>query len=219
MSDLDSFAFEPGQQVQCKTRYDDVFTGEVVAFDLASKILILKSPTTSSGNPNTASSTNHDLHCLVLDSVSEVDILEEPQPGKCTNDLPSLGVRYVNAKIATALNERYRLVQAVSNGVSKEGISLYTEFLKKYDRAEDVTWKEKVKIVVMNTVVVSPPYKETNCEPLSKKTRDEGDLRAVNYVKNIVKKFWENHPTKQKQQVATEPVVSSTISSTTKAST
>ena len=187
MSDLDSFAFEPGQQVQCKTRFEDVFKGEVMAFDLNSKILILKSPSSS------GTGTNHDLHFLVLDSVSDVEILEEPHV-ECTNDLPSIEMKCVKAKHTANASERLRLVEAVSNGVTQDGISLYTAFSKLYDRAtDDVTWKDKVKIVVMNSVVISPPYKESDCEPINPKTQKE----AVNYVKSNVRKFWESC-TKQK---------------------
>lgn len=189
MSDLDSYAFEPGQQVQCRTRFDDIFKGEVVAFDLSSKILILKSPS-SSGVP-----TNHDLHFLVLDSVSDVQILEEPRGECATDQLPSIEMKNIKAKQAAALDERLRLVEAVGNGVSQDGISLYTALTKKYDRASDITWKDKVKIVVMNSVVISPPYKETDCHSLTARTQKE----AVVYVKSIVRKFWESCQ-KQKQQ-------------------
>lgn len=184
MSDLDTnlVAFEPGQQVQCKTRFDDVFKGEVVAFDLNSKILTLKSPS-SVGN-----GSNHDLHFFVLDSVSDVEILEEPK-GERNNELPSIEMKYIKAKQTAALNERLRIVEAVEKGVSQEGISLYTIFSKKYERATDVTWKDDVKIVVMNSVVISPPYKESDCEPISPKSHKE----ALNYVKSIVRKFWEDN--------------------------
>lgn len=181
MSDLDTYAFEPGQQVQCKTRFDDVFKGEVVAFDLNSKILTLKSP-------SIVNSSNHDLQFLVLDSVSEVEILEEPQE-KRNNELPSIEMKYIKAKQDAATAERLRIVEAVEKGVSKEGISLYIAFTKKYERATDITWKDDVKIVVMNSVVISPPYKESDCEPISPKAHKE----ALNYVKSIVKKFWEDN--------------------------
>lgn len=184
MSDLDRnlVAFEPGQQVQCKTRFEDVFKGEVVAFDLNSKILTLKSPSTS-GN-----ASNHDLQFLVLDSVSDVEVLQEPL-GERNNDLPSIEMKYIKAKQTAALIERLRIVEAVEKGVSQEGIALYSAFSKKFERATDITWKDDVKIVVMNSVVISPPYKESDCEPTSPKA----DKQALNYVKSIVRKFWEDN--------------------------
>jgi len=188
MTDLDSFAFQPGQQVQCKTRFDDIFKGEVVAFDLNSKILILRSPASS------GSVKNHDLHFLVLDSVSDVDILEEPH-GETTTDLPCIEMKYIKEKQATALSERLRIVEAVGNGVSQDGISLFTEFTKIYNRESDIVWKDKTKIVVMNAVIISPPYKEANCEPWNPSVKEE----AVLYVKNVVRKFWESQSAIQKQ--------------------
>lgn len=178
MSDLDSFAFGPGQQVQCKTRFDDVLKGEVVAFDLNSKILVLRSPSSNS--------SNYDLNFLVLDSVSDVEILEEARSDH-NMDLPSLEMKHIQAKRASALNERMRLVEAVGNGVSQDGVSLYTAFSKIYDRASDVTWNDKTKLVVMNSVIISPPYKEANCEAITPKTSKD----ALTYVRNVVRKYWE----------------------------
>lgn len=181
MSDIDSFAFEPGQQVKCKTRHEDEFKGEVVAFDLASKVLIIKSPSSA------GTSGNHDLHFLVLDSVSDVEVLEEP-PADFNNELPSMEMKHIQAKQAAAIKERMKLVEAVSNGVTQEGISLYSAFSKIYVRDGDIVWKDKVKIVVMNSVVISPPYKEADCQPTSSKTEKE----ALNYVKSNISKYWES---------------------------
>lgn len=186
--DFETRPFEPGQQVQCKTRFNDVFKGEVMAFDLNSKILILKSPSSS------GTSSNHDLHFLVLDSVSDVAILEDTH-GECNNDLPSIEMKYIKAKQEAATKERMLIVQAFGNGVSQEGISLYAEILKKYNRPSDITWKDKVKIVVLNLVVISPPYKESDCEAISVKSKD-----ALSYVKSIVRKFWNDYENKQDSQ-------------------
>lgn len=197
MSDLDSYAFEPGQQVQCKTRFDDVYKGQVIAFDLPSRILILKS------SPTSGVQGNHDLHFLVLDSISDVQILEEPR-GDCAKDqLPNIEMKYVESKMKQAHAERLRLLEAVGNGCSQEGIQLYTELSKKYDRASDIEWKDKVKIVVMNTVVINPPYSESDCQPMTPKTQKE----AVAYVKSNVRKFWDSCA-KQKQlaQQQTQPL-------------
>uniref|UniRef100_A0A6G1SHG4 Protein LSM12 n=1 Tax=Aceria tosichella TaxID=561515 RepID=A0A6G1SHG4_9ACAR len=189
MSDFDLYAFEPGQQVQCKTRFDDVYKGQVIAFDMPSRILILKS------SPSSGVQGNHDLHFLVLDSISDVQILEEPR-GDCAKDqLPSIEMKYVESKMKQAKAERLRLLEAVGNGCSQEGIQLYTELSKKYDRASDIEWKDKVKIVVMNTVVINPPYSEADCKPLTPNTQKE----AVAYVKSNVRKFWDSCA-KQKQQ-------------------
>ena len=46
-------------------------------------------------------------------------------------------------------------------------------------RIEEVDWDEK-KILVMNSVVIEPPYEVSNC--LIKK----GDSRALEHVKKIV---------------------------------
>ena len=180
MAELDSLAFEPGQQVQCETRFKDVFKGEVVAFDLNSNILIIKSPSTSGNN------AQHDLHFLVLDSVADVKLLEEQQHGDSSNDLPSIDMKSISLKKDDEIQKRRRLIQAVECGVSLEGISLFTVISKTLHRPTDIAWKDKVKIVVMNAVVISPPYKESDCASLDAATKD-----SVTYVKNIVRKFWD----------------------------
>lgn len=205
MSDLDSYAFEPGQKVQCRTRFDDVYKGEVVAFDLSSKILILKSPSSS------GIASNHDLHFLVLDSVSDVQILEEPK-SECLNDqLPNIEMKQITAKQSAALAERYSLVQAVGNGVSQEGLQLYTMLCKTYDRS-NITWKDNVKIVVLNSVAIEPPYKEANCQPLSSKTEKE----AVSYVKSNVQKFWTSQA--KQQETKDSSTLPTSVSSSKQAS-
>ena len=117
MSDmLEQLAFTPGQQVQCKTRFDDIFKGEVVAFDLSNKILILKSPST------TVFAKNHELHCLNLDNVSDVQILEEPREKRNNDTLPVIETDQIKAKEATAIAERLRLIEKLGeNNKSQRG--------------------------------------------------------------------------------------------------
>lgn len=181
MSAVDQLAFEPGQQIKCETRHDETFTGEVVAFDLQSNIIIIKSPSSSGTN------ANKDLHFIMVKNCADIQVIEESQ-GDFTKDLPHIEMKYIQAKQQTAINERMRLVEAVGNGVSKDGISLFLSLSKKFDRASDLTWNDKVKIVVMNAVVIKPPYKESDCELTNPTSKND----AITYVKNLVKKFWEN---------------------------
>lgn len=181
MSELDSVAFEPGQQVQCETRFKDVYKGEVVAFDLNSNILIIKSPSTSGNN------AQHDLHFLVLDNVGDVKLLEE-QHGKSNHDLPSIDMKHIGSKLENELEIRESIIGAVGRGASQVGVSLFEVLLRTLHRHTDVTMKEKGKLVVLKSVVISPPYKESDCallEPLN-------TTKSMDYVKNIVRKFWES---------------------------
>lgn len=179
-------AFEPGQQVKCETRFGDIYAGEVVAFDLNSNILIIKSPS-ASGN-----SSNRDLHFLMLEHVKDIDLIEEPQ-ADFAKDLPSIEMKYIESRQKAALDDRLRLVKAIENGVSQDGISLFSSLMKMYDKNGDLFWKDNVKIVVLNSVVIKPPYKESDCELLSPgSSEDSSQNSALAYVKTVVKKFWEN---------------------------
>lgn len=180
MSAVDQLAFEPGQQIKCKTRFNHIYTGEVVAFDLNCNILIIKSPSSS------GLSANKDLHFLVLANVADIEVIEESKTD-CPKDLPSIEMKFIQARLTTAVKERMRLLEAVGNGVSQDGINLFVSLSKKFDRSLDLTWNDKVKIVVMNSVSIKPPYKESDCELINPKSPD-----ALTYVRNLVKKFWDN---------------------------
>lgn len=245
MSEIDSLAFQAGQQVRCKTKFNHVLNGEVVAFDLNSKILAIKStqntktaqvaPASSnnltSGQANVASSSSNlassnqtqgaqttqpsvlsstssssaniqpltanltstsnntfDIHFLVLDSVSDVKILKESPEDYNANNLPSIDMKSVEMRKTAARDERLKLVESFANGVSKDGLLLFAEFSKKYSSGRDVEWQDKNKIVVLKQVVISPPYREVDCQPLDSKTSTD----AVPYIKKVVSHYWES---------------------------
>lgn len=179
MADLDSYAFEPGQQVQCKTRFEDIYKGEVVAFDLNTKILILKSPTSAPSG-----GSNHDLNFLQLDSVSNVEILKEP-PKDAATDLPSIDMKYVKDRMELSLAERMEFIKAVGDGVSQEGLSLFTFLTKLYDRSS-LGWDKqtKVDIVVDKSVIIKPPYSGDDCKAIN------SNQSALDRVSAQVRKFW-----------------------------
>lgn len=215
MSEIDSLAFHPGQQVRCKTRFNDILTGEVIAFDLRTKILTIKSvasdkatstatpPTlsttntvssttatnTSASNSNLSISSNGNLchiHFLVLDSCSDVEILKDHQQNHNDYCLPSIDMSYIEKRKNVAKEERLKLVEAFKDGVSKDGLLLFGEVSKKYS-VKDVIWRDKNKIVVLNQVVISPPYRECNCQSLNSKSSND----AVPYIKKVVSHYWE----------------------------
>ncbi|KAM5272799.1 protein LSM12 [Ctenodactylus gundi] len=189
--------FSVGSQVSCRTCQEQRLQGEVVAFDYQSKMLALKCPS-SSGKPNHA-----DILLINLQYVSEVEIIndrtETPPP------LASLNVSKLASKARTEKEEKLSQAYAISAGVSLEGQQLFQTihktllefFIKQevWDACSGVThhlfsfpssikdckWQEK-NIVVMEEVVITPPYQVENCKG------KEGS--ALSHVRKIVEKHF-----------------------------
>uniref|UniRef100_A0A2R8MWB1 LSM12 homolog n=1 Tax=Callithrix jacchus TaxID=9483 RepID=A0A2R8MWB1_CALJA len=144
--------FSVGSQVSCRTCQEQRLQGEVVAFDYQSKMLALKCPS-SSGKPNHA-----DILLINLQYVSEVEIIndrtETPPP------LASLNVSKLASKARTEKEEKLSQAYAISAGVSLEGQQLFQTIHK---TIKDCKWQEK-NIVVMEEVVITPPYQVENCK-------------------------------------------------------
>uniref|UniRef100_A0A8C4KIF8 LSM12 homolog n=1 Tax=Dromaius novaehollandiae TaxID=8790 RepID=A0A8C4KIF8_DRONO len=121
----------------------------------------------SSGKPNHA-----DILLVNLQYVSEVEIIndrtETPPP------LASLNVSKLANKARTEKEEKLSQAYAISAGVSLEGQQLFQTIHK---TIKDCKWQEK-NIVVMEEVVIAPPYQVENCKG------KEGS--ALSHVRKIV---------------------------------
>ncbi|XP_069490438.1 protein LSM12 isoform X2 [Ambystoma mexicanum] len=144
--------FSVGSQVSCRTCQEQRLQGEVVAFDYQSKMLALKCPS-SSGKANHA-----DILLLNLQYVSDIQVLtdrtETPPP------LASLNITKLAARAKTEKEEKMSQAYAISAGVSVDGQQLFQTIHK---TIKDVKWQEK-NIVVLEEVVISPPYQVDNCK-------------------------------------------------------
>ncbi|XP_075436480.1 protein LSM12 isoform X1 [Ascaphus truei] len=179
--------FSVGSQVSCRTCQEQRLHGEVLAFDYQSKMLALKCPS-SSGKPNHA-----DILLLNLQYVSDVEVLNDrtqtPPPlaslniNKLANRAPSLTLEYrpspqLASRARLEKEEKMSQAYAISAGVSLDGQQLFQTIHK---TMKDCKWQEK-NIVVMEDVVISPPYQVDNCKG------KEGS--ALSHVRKIVEKHF-----------------------------
>ncbi|XP_064456828.1 protein LSM12 homolog A-like [Ornithodoros turicata] len=163
--------FSLGSVVSCKTCYNQVIEGEVLAFDQHTKTVMLKC-SSSSGKANVSN-----VRMVNLSFVSELSVKKEaglhqpppPQP---------LNIEKLNLRAKQNIEERHRLAEAVAAGVSSDGIHLFLAIRKTID---DVSWQGK-NIIVMNQVTISPPYRPENCKG---KTENE---HSVSHIRKIVEK-------------------------------
>uniref|UniRef100_A0A8C1X039 LSM12 homolog a n=1 Tax=Cyprinus carpio TaxID=7962 RepID=A0A8C1X039_CYPCA len=144
--------FSVGSHVSCITCLGQRLQGEVVAFDYPSKMLTLKCAP-SSGKPNLS-----DVVLVNLAYVSDVDVItdraETPPP------LASLNFNKLVNRARAEKEEKLLQAYAVSAGVSVEGQQLFQAIHK---TIKDCKWQEK-NIIVMDDVVISPPYQVDNCK-------------------------------------------------------
>merc|ERR1712063_199332 len=106
--------FSVGSLVSCKTCYNQVIEGEVLAFDQPTKMLILKSPS-SCGR-----SCVNDAHVVNLGQVSDVQVKRE-----ATSSPPPHPVQNVERK--------QHMITALTSGVTPEGLKLFNAIKKTID--------------------------------------------------------------------------------------
>ncbi|XP_012060077.1 PREDICTED: protein LSM12 homolog [Atta cephalotes] len=162
--------FSIGSTVLCKTCHEKEIEGEVLAFDPQTKMLILKSPS-SSGRPSL-----NDIHIVNLSLVSNVQVTREVSP--TTSEPPqSLNLQRLNTRVRNQIDEKRRLVMALQAGVSPEGQKLFIAISK---TIQDITWNG-ANIVVFNNVTIRPPYKVDN-------VHGNTESGAYRHVKKVVEK-------------------------------
>ena len=154
--------------MSCRTCLDKDIEGEVVAYDAATKMLIVKSDA-SSGRPSL-----NNIHMLNLSFVSKVEVKKDsgserpPEP-------QSLNISRLNMRAREQIDKKKKLVNALKAGVSPDGQRLFMAINKTID---EVNW-DREEIVVMKNVRITPPY-TPECV--------KGDAAASNHVRKIVEK-------------------------------
>ncbi|XP_004922171.1 protein LSM12 homolog A [Bombyx mandarina] len=185
MSAVVSDCFTIGSIVATRTCYNENIEGEVLAFDPQTKMLILKCQS-SSGNPK-----RHDVNIVNLSLVSDVQIKKEvstvPEPPQ------SLNLHRLNTRVRNSIENKRRLVSALSACLDPEGQRLFMAIARVID---DVSWAGQSIRVYNNKihqVMITPPYKVDD-------VIGEKDSQSYNYIKKFVERHWRDRPTPAPQQ-------------------
>ncbi|KAM3863757.1 protein LSM12 homolog B [Diretmus argenteus] len=159
-----------GSHVSCLTCLGQQLQGEVVAFDYQSKMLTLKCP------PSSGLSNLSDVILVNLSFVSDVSMVTDrahtPPP------LALLNITKLANRVRTEKEEKFSQAYAVSAGVSTDGQQLFHTIHK---TIKECKWQEK-NIVVMDDVIIAPPYQVDNCRG------KEGS--TLSHVRKIVEKHF-----------------------------
>lgn len=161
--------FTVGSLVTCTTCLDEQVEGEVLAFDQVTKMLIIKSQSSSNRT------TLNNVHMVNLALVSDIQVKKESK--ETPPCLPSLNIARLNNRAKEQIDKKRKLVSALKAGVSPEGQRLYVAINKTID---EVSWNGE-DIIVMKNVKITPPYKPEN-------VRGNMDSKALIHVRKIVEK-------------------------------
>nr|CAG4641274.1 EOG090X0FOW [Eulimnadia texana] len=161
--------FSVGSIVSCRTCYNEEIEGEVLAYDVRTKMLILKC-SAATGRP-----LLYDVHVVNLSQVSNVDVKKEatsPPPPH-----PVQNVEKLKKRARSELDKKRYIIKALTSGATHEGVKLYNVIKK--TRIDDVVW-EGQNIKVMDSVVIHPPYMPENVTG--------SESKAVTHVRKIIEK-------------------------------
>ena len=106
-------------------------------------------------------------------------------------DVADAAVAQVDNRVQEAVNERKAIQKAFTEGVTEEGLRLFSALSKTLGR--DVSWRGK-DIFVNQCVLVKQPYRADNCSAVSEGARND---KTVAYVQQLVTKHWTDAPLKQ----------------------
>jgi hypothetical protein len=144
--------------------------------------------------------------------ISVVNLMQVPQGNFKLVSLPSGESASLPEIDRSKISRRLQLAkERIGIGVSSEAQDLFNTILK---TITDVRWQEQ-DIIVMEEVMVTPPYTPESCTFCSNASRGQKNS-SLPYLKSIVKKFHESrssNPTLSSSTTTPKPTPASTVGS------
>ncbi|XP_020816892.1 protein LSM12 homolog B [Drosophila serrata] len=174
--------FTLGSIVRCKTCFNEIFSGEVLAFDLGVKMLMMRCPASKGGGDE---QTRSKLIIVNLSMCRDIEIVKEVLLP--LNDVPAtperLDLQMLQERLRHATDQRSAYCRSYHLNVSPFGQALYRMLVKQFGN-NLVMWQEqgdKVAIRVIHDVIIKPPYAVEDVEGTTKK--------SLMYVRSVVESF------------------------------
>ncbi|KAH8345676.1 hypothetical protein KR067_000961 [Drosophila pandora] len=166
MSSL-SPCFSVGSLVRCKTCFGDNISGEVVAFDLGIKMLILKCPA-SKGGGDEQRIFNQTIVNLSL--CKDIEIVNELMSKEKVTLPEPLNLHLIQERMRLAMENRSILCRSYHPKATPLAQALFRKMAKQFGDAR-VIWVDRndnAAIQVMRQVTIAAPYRAENISCSSK---------------------------------------------------
>jgi len=195
---LKKISYPVGSKITAKLNTGSEMKGEIVAYDSEYKVVIMRTPGSRPGH--------HNVSILNLVNCAEIKVDEEckESPG----GMPEMSMQKLEDRRRTETEKKMKLITAFKAGISPEGQKLFRYINRTLD---EVTWHND-KILVMNKVLIEPPYRPEHVRIKQGIKEDDSTMKNLSHIRKIVERFSESE--NSKSIASTTPSVSVTGGST-----
>ncbi|KAI9193438.1 anticodon-binding domain-containing protein [Polychytrium aggregatum] len=158
-----------GTYVSVTTQNDVTYDGLIYVWDSQLGLLVLQS-LSAAFNPNTTLTCKNDFHVIKINGIKDVKVVpKDDTPSILPPLVPVTTVSMDKALQREQLNLRLEKERQLKVGVNvtPEAQQIFDAFAKTYP----TTWRNDT-IVVMDEVLIVPPYDTSSCKPKDKRTDD-----------------------------------------------
>ncbi|EDW93978.1 protein Hezron [Drosophila yakuba] len=174
--------FTVGSIVRCKTCFGENLSGEVVAFDLGVKMLMMKCPSSKGGGDE---QTICNLTIVNLALCVDIEIVKEMQPLDDVQPPEPINIPLIRERFRYATEHRTLSCRSYHPNASPFGQALFRLLVKRFGDPA-INWQSQgdhVAINILHQVVIEAPYATENI-------RYQGwDPKLAIYVQGIVEDF------------------------------
>lgn len=153
--------FTVGSIVRCKTCFGDNISGEVVAFDLGVKMLIMKCPSSNGGGDE---QTTCNVTIVNLSLCMDIEIVKEAIPPAEVQQPEPIDLPMIRERYRYATEHRTLSCRSYHPNASPFGQALFRLLVKRFGDPA-IIWQNKgdqVAINILRQVVIDAPYATEN---------------------------------------------------------
>jgi len=199
---LKKISYPIGSKITAKLNTGAVMKGEIVAYDPEYKVVIMRTPGSRPGH--------HNVSILNLINCAEIKVDEECKeaPGW---PLPEMSMQKLEDRKRTQTEKKIKLITAFKAGISPEGQKLFQYINRTLD---EITWHND-KILVMNKIIIDPPYRPEHVRIKQGIKEDDSTLKNLSHIRKIVERFSESESSKSNAGGSSSSTPSAPVSGST----